>query len=334
MTVPSPKVTLCIIAYNSAREIPDCLACAARLTYRPLEVVLVDCASRDGSVAAARQAAPLGLPLDIVQLDENLGFAGGMNRALEHSDAPWVLSVNPDARPRADYLQRLLSRARAAEDNRVGAVTGRLQRFGSDGQAPVLDACGMRLTLTWRHLDRGSGEVDTGQWSAADKVFGATGAASLFSRQALDDVAIDGEVFASEFHSFREDAELCFRLRERGWEVVYEPLAGCEHRRNNLPSRRREMPAEVNYHSLKNRYLLRAYHQDSTNLLITLAPTLLRDITALIYVLAFERSSLNAYRWLWRHRQEILHRRRLLKRRRLCSSWELNRWFFHRGLPL
>ena len=334
MTAPSPKVTVCIVAYDSAEEIPACLTSIARSTYRPLEVVLVDCASRDGSAAVARQAKPANLPLEIVELTENLGFAGGMNRALERSDSPWVLSLNPDTRPTPDYLQRLLTRARDSAGDRVGAVTGRLHRFGNAGEVPILDACGMRLTLTWRHLDRGSGEMDTGQWSTADQVFGATGAASLFSRQALDDVAIDGEVFASEFHSFREDAELCFRLRERGWKVVYEPLARCDHRRQNLPSRRREMPPEVNFHSLKNRYLLRAYHQDSINLLLTLAPTLLRDLTAMLYVVAFERSSIEAYRWLWRHRREILERRRLLKGRRLCSSWELNRWFFRRGMPV
>jgi cellulose synthase/poly-beta-1,6-N-acetylglucosamine synthase-like glycosyltransferase len=165
-------------------------------------------------------------------------------------------------------------------------------------------------------------------------VFGATGAASLFRRQALDDVAIDGEVFLSEFHSFREDAELCFRLQERAWGIVYEPSALCEHRRRNLPSRRREMPPEVNMHSLKNRYLLRLYHQGGFNLLLTGVSTLLRDFAALAYVLLWERSSLAAYRWLWRHRREILARRRAIRSRRTVEDALINRWFFHRSLPL
>ena len=140
---------------------------------------------------------------------------------------------------------------------------------GNGGDAGKLDACGMVLSPTWRHFDRGSGEPIEGSWTQADRVFGATGAASLFRRQALEDVAIDGEIFLSEFHSFREDAELCFRFHERGWEVLYEPAALCEHRRYTLPSRRRRMPPHVNMHSLKNRYLLRLYHQNGVNLLLT-----------------------------------------------------------------
>jgi GT2 family glycosyltransferase len=332
MTRPSPKVAVCIVSFNSADEIPGCLHSIGRSTYRPLEIVLVDCASLDASVSVAQQSRPSDLSMEIIALEENVGFAGGMNRAIASSDAPWILSLNPDARPSAEYVEQLL--ARAASGHGIGAATGRLRRPAPPGSAPILDACGMRLTLTWRHLDRGSGELDREQWAQAERVFGATGAASLFRREALDDVAIEGDVFAPEFHSFREDAELCFRLRERGWEVVYEPLAHCQHRRHNLPQRRREMQPEINYHSLKNRYLLRAYHQDSMNLLLTLVPTLVRDLLALLYVLTFERSSLEAYRWLWLHRRDILQRRRLLRQRQTCTSWELNRWFLRRSLPL
>jgi GT2 family glycosyltransferase len=175
-------------------------------------------------------------------------------------------------------------------------------------------------------------------------VFGATGAASLFSRQALDDVALPpldgtregsgGEVFDPLFHSFREDAELCFRLCERGWAVVYDPEAVALHRRFNLPRRRSEMPAFVNFHSLKNRYLLRSYHQSWPNALLTLIPTLARDLGALAYALLLERSSLAAYAWLWRHRAAIRARRRAVQSRKTCGLWELERWFFRSGAPL
>ena len=94
------------------------------------------------------------------------------------------------------------------------------------------------------------------------------------------------------------------------------------------------MAAAVNHDSLRNRYLLRAYHQDMTNLLLTFVPTAFRDLMALGYVLTMERSSLPAYRWLWKNRRRILERRALLRRRRTCSSWELNRWFLRRGIPL
>jgi len=343
------SVAVAIVSHDSAADLSGCLDAVAALDPAPREVVLVDCASRDASLETAEQwratrrdAQPPGAPwrLEIVALSDNRGFAGGMNEALARSEAPHVLSLNPDARPAADYLAVLTERMENGTGGsrggwRVGAVTGRLVRPTAPGdETPTLDACGMRLTPTWRHLDRGSGEPDRGQYDRLERVFGATGAASLFRREALEDVAVEGEVFDPAFHSFREDAELAFRLRERGWEVLYEPRAVCEHRRFNLPERRGKMPAAVNRHSLKNRYLLRLYHQTAGNFWKTLIPTLVRDVLALGWVLLAERSSLPAYGWLWRHRREALARRRQIQNRRTVPAREIDRWFFTSGLAM
>lgn len=326
-------LAVAIVTYDSAADIGRCLAAVAALDEPPAEVVVVDCASRDGTLEALARARH-DLPLEVVPLPDNRGFAGGMNTALERTRSPFVLTLNADARPEPGYTRLLLDRAEAHPELRVAAVTGRLVRpLGPRGDR-LLDACGMRLTTAWRHLDRGSGELDRGQYAAPERVFGATGAASLFRREALADAAVDGEVFDPRFHSFREDAELCFRLRERGWEILYEPAARAEHRRFNLPQRRRRMPPEVNRHSLKNRYLLRLFHQTGANFLRTLPRTLARDLLALGYVLLLEHTSLPAYTWLVRHRHEILARRRVIQERRSVPPAAVERWFFRQGEPL
>jgi GT2 family glycosyltransferase len=327
-------VAVCIVTHGSAADLPGCLEAVAALRHRPLEIVVVDCASRDGSLETARAHAPAGLPFQAIGFAENLGFAGGMNAAFAHTRAPWVLTLNADARPAPDFVSRLLDRALAMPSLRAGAVTGRLIRPPREDEPRRLDACGMVLTRNWRHLDRGSGELDRGQLGVPERVFGATGAASLFRRAALDDAALEGEIFDPRFHSFREDAELCFRLRERGWEVLYEPAALCEHRRFNLPERRAAMPAHVNLHSLKNRYLLRIYHQTAGNLVRTFLPTLARDVAALGWVVLRERSSLAAYAWLWRNRRDLLRRRRLIQGRRTVPPRAIDRWFSIAGEPL
>ncbi len=327
-------VVVCIVTHDSEGDLRGCLESVGELRYRPLELVVVDCASGDDSVGVVEREHPPEIPLVHRPLLDNVGFAGGMNEALAQTDAPWVLTLNPDARPDPHYISRLLERAAQHPGARIGALTGRLTRPRNQAETELLDACGMVLSPTWRHFDRGSGEPAEGRWTVADRVFGATGAASLFRRQALDDTAVDGEVFLSEFHSFREDAELCFRLQERDWDVLYEPAALCEHRRHNLPSRRRRMPPQVNMHSLKNRYLLRFYHQNGMNLLLTGIPALFRDLAAFAYVLLMERSSLAAYGWLWKHRREIRRRRQTIRSRCTVSDSAINRWFFRKGLPL
>lgn len=334
----SPRVSVAIVTHDSAADLPACLAAIGALDHRPLELVVVDCASRDESVAVARQHAPGDLPTIVAPLGENRGFAGGMNAALALATGEWVLTLNADALPRPDFVSRLLDVPHAGEGQdgpsaSIGAVTGRLVRPACGSERPRLDACGMRLVPTWRHLDRGSGELDSGQLDRRTRVFGATGAASLWRREALDDVAVDGEIFDPRFHSYREDAELCFRLRERGWEVVYEPRAIAEHRRHNLPTRRAQMAAAINRHSLKNRYLLRLYHQTPLNLVTTALPALLRDALALAYVLVKERESLDAYAWLWRNRSDLWQRRKSIQARRTVGALALEGWFWRSALP-
>lgn len=330
MADQSPKrVAICVVTRNCEADVAPFLAAVEQLEHDALELVIIDAASSDGTPALL-ETADSTRPLRLECSPDNLGFAAAMNRALELTSAEWILALNPDTRPAPDLIGRLLARADAG-DYPVGAVTGRLVRLDEPG---LLDACGMYLTWAWRHHDRGSGARDEGQWHIPERVFGATGAAVLLRRSALDDVAIAGEVFAAEFHSYREDAELAFRLRERGWEVLYEPSARAAHRRAGTPSRRRSMPAHVNYHSLKNRYLLRAYHQGGLNFVFTLAPALVRDLGALLYTMLFERSSLAAYGWLWRHRREILVKRRRIRARRSVPRRRLDRWFWTKGMPI
>ncbi|MEO8503120.1 MAG: glycosyltransferase [Acidobacteriota bacterium] len=328
-----PRVSICTVTHNAVADLPDYFAALLSLTHRPIDVIIADCASTDASVEVAREFSGGPLSVHVLALGENRGFAGGMNAAIAASDAPFVLSLNADARPEPAFLTHLM--ARMDEPGwRVGAATGRLLRpLRSDGTR-LLDACGMRLVPTWRHLDRASGKLEGGQFARAERVFGGTGAATLLRREALLDTAVDGDVFDPEFFTFREDAELCFRLRERGWEVIYEPLARCEHRRFNVPERRSTMPAWANMHSLKNRYLLRAYHQTPRNFALTFLPTLWRDSLALGAVIFRERSSLPAYRWLWTNRRRIRARRAAIQARRTIAARELDPWFFRSGAPL
>lgn len=332
MSTGEAAVTVAIVTHDDALDLPPCLAAVGAQSHRPLELVVVDCASRDGSATTARRHAPPELPLRILESGENLGFAGGMNAAFRAASAPWLLTLNADATLTPDYVERLVERARRSAAVRPGAVTGRLARPGGE---PTLDACGFYLVPAWRHLDRGSGERDRGQYDAPEIVFGGTGAATLWRRAAVEDVALaPGEMFDPRFHTFREDAELAFRLAARGWTTLYEPAARALHRRTVLPGRRRRLSELANRNSLRNRYLLRIYHQTLANLFWTLPFTLARDLAALLWVLLAERASLPAYGWLWRHRRELFERRRQLAARRTAPAGALERWFFRRARPL
>ncbi|MCY3971468.1 MAG: glycosyltransferase [Acidobacteria bacterium] len=332
-------LAICTVTWNDAANLPRFFEALAALQGPPFRLIAVDNASTDSTVESLREhAGSVDFPVEMIVLDENTGFAGGLNRALDSAfgngpDPDWVLSLNADAWPAPDYAMRLIESLRrfTNEKRPVGAATGRLLRADTE---KTIDACGMALTRSWRHVDRGSDQVDRGQYPVTERVFGGSGAAILFLSAALRDAAVAGRILDDDFHSYREDAELCFRLRERGWEVLYEPRARALHGRVNLPHRRRQMSRDVNFHSLKNRYLLQLYHRGLADLPRTLLATSVRELGILVYVLLREPSSLAVYPWLWRNRRRLLERRRMIRSRRRVPPRTTARWFGRTSLPI
>ncbi len=337
------SLAICTVTWNDAENLPRFFAALAALEGPAFRLIVVDNASTDGTLTSLReQAAAAAFPVEVIPLEQNTGFAAGLNRALDRAFAndpspDWVLSLNADAWPAPDCAARLIDSLRrfTRPGAPVGAATGRLLRDrGADTEGPpAIDACGMALTRSWRHVDRGSDQPDHGQYAVTERVFGGTGAATLFLSAALRDVAIDGRAFDEDFHSYREDAELCFRLQERGWQVLYEPRARAVHRRVNLARRRQRMSPEVNFHSLKNRYLLQYYHRTLADLPQTFLATAIRELGILAWVLLRERSSLAACGWLWRHRRRLRERRRLIRARRAVPAAAVAGWFGRSSLP-
>jgi GT2 family glycosyltransferase len=159
------------------------------------------------------------------------------------------------------------------------------------------------------------------------EVFGVSGAAAMFRTSFLRDVAVDGEIFDEDFFAYREDADLAWRGRLFGWRALCDPGAVAYHVRRVTPAARRELPADVNMHSVKNRFLLRLKNQGVYLALRNLPFELARDLVVLAAALTVERSSLPAFPWLWRNRKRVVAKRRAIQQRRKVSDRELARWF-------
>lgn len=217
------KVAAVIINHNGGDDLPRCLQALAAQTV-PVEVVLVDCASTDGSRLLAERP-PAGVRG--ISLAANRGYTGGANAGLaalsRAIDA--VGFFNPDCFPEPGFFAAALTRLAEPE---VGGVAGRLVRPG--GQ--VLDSCGQDLT-PWllRVRDRGYGAPAAGAYPVSAQVMAACGAGMVYRREALSAVAVEGAVFPDEYFAFWEDLDLGWRVRAAGWRVVYEPAAVATHRR-------------------------------------------------------------------------------------------------------
>jgi GT2 family glycosyltransferase len=209
-------VAVVILNYNGERLLPACLAALAAQTHQPAEILVADNGSRDRSLAHLRTDHP---NVAVVELGRNYGFAGGANRGVAATAAPWVCVLNSDATPAPDWLAQL---AAAPRDERtwalgsvlVSAASGRIESAG-DQYAPAGYAYKL---LRDRPLTELPGEPYP--------VFAAPGAAPVFRRDVFD--ALGG--YEERFFLYYEDVDLAFRAVLAGYHALLVPAARVVHR--------------------------------------------------------------------------------------------------------
>jgi len=248
------RVTVVIVTWESAQVLPDCLDSLAAQTLTPESIVVVDNASSDGCAELARRSG-----CEVIANRENLGFCRASNQGWERARGGAVLFLNPDVVLDPGYLEA--ATAGLQEGPRIGFVAGKLLRF----DRATLDSAGQLLGRSRRTVERGYGEPDRGQFDLAGPVFSVCGAAALYARAALEEIAPDGEVFDSDFFAFHEDLDLGWRAQRHGWTGRYVPAARGYHLRGGsheglrssvVPrSRLRTLPDSILRHAVKNRYL-------------------------------------------------------------------------------
>ncbi len=325
------SVAVVIVTFNHAGTLPATLASLAAQSHPAEKVVLVDNASADDTLG---RAAPFArrLPLEVVRWQDNRGFAAAFNEGVRRSTAPWVLSLNPDCRLAGDFLAVLS--AGAAQHPRAGAACGLLLRGSGEGleASDLVDSAGMVMTASGRHFDRGAGAPLRPELCQPAWVFGATGAAALYRREALEDVAYPGgEVMDESFFAYREDADLAWRLQRRGWACLYEPAARGAHARGFKPEAGRRGLEAIHRHSVRNRFLLRWSSADWRWHVACYPAWLLRDLVVMAACLTVERSSLPGVAQAWALRRHQRRRGAANHRRAAISSWRLAAWFYPWG---
>ncbi|MDD2685708.1 MAG: glycosyltransferase family 2 protein [Gallionella sp.] len=212
------RVSIIIVNWNGECFLERCLAALTAQTVLPHEIILVDNASNDSSVAIARRF----LSVRLMALDENTGFARGNNLALKAAslDSEWVVLLNPDAFVKLDWLKELLA---AAERNPAFDV------FGSklvNANAPLLldgagDACHVS-GLVWR---TGHGIPLADDKDCEREVFSPCAAAAMYRRSAL----LEAGGFDEDYFCYVEDVDLGFRLRLAGHRCLYVPQSVAHH---------------------------------------------------------------------------------------------------------
>jgi GT2 family glycosyltransferase len=141
---------------------------------------------------------------------------------------------------------------------------------------------------------------------------------------------VSGSFFDPDFFVYREDADVAWRAQLLGWRSIYTPFATAHHVRTVTPLNRRSVPAVLNMHSVKNRFLMRIKNATPGLYRRYWLPMTLRDLTVVAGSMLWEPTSLPAFWHLARSLPRALQQRRVIMSRRRVSDADLARWFrFH-----
>jgi GT2 family glycosyltransferase len=240
-------VSAIVVNWNGRRFLDECLNALAAQDYQPIETIVVDNGSVDGSVDLLEHRPDIRL----IRNPRNLGFAAATTDALQAAAGEYALLLNYDATLEPSYVATLV--AALQRDPRLGSATGKLLRPPAAGRVRVVDSTGHVIFRNDWAANRGENEPDGPAHDVAGEVFGVCAAAGLYRRAMLDDVMVDGEVLDSTFFAYLEDVDLDWRAQLRGWRSWYEPAARATHYRGGSGSR---VSVEIQRHIFKNRILM------------------------------------------------------------------------------
>lgn len=230
-------ISIIVINYNGGELIKKCLASViSQRTTLSYEIIVVDNASVDGSREEILSRFP---QVKLMANKTNLGFSRANNQAISLSRGFYLLLLNNDACIQGeDFLEKAVSFMEKKKDagamgpemvSQEGKVQNPYYRGYPHLATEFLSLAGLLPLYNFFHR---YGYFYTRDGLAFYRpgreplvVFHLCGACMLFRRQALEEAGLLDE----DMFFYREDMDICFRLRKKGWKIFILPYLKTIH---------------------------------------------------------------------------------------------------------
>jgi len=241
----NPFVSVVILNYNGKPFIKRCLETVLADPYEPKEILLVDNASQDDSLAIARQMQER---ITIVENPQNYGFPKGCNQGIKLARGDIIVLLNVDTAVRRDWLIELIQPFK--ESAEIG-VTGSKLLF-LDGKNIQFAGGGMRPNGLTYH--EGYAFPDTGEYDFPREVEYITGASMAIRRDLLERAGGLDEGFPLYY----EDLDICRRIHDMGYRILYQPSSVVLHY-ETFGTKKQSQKYYYKYHRGRLRFILKHF---------------------------------------------------------------------------
>ena len=209
-------ISAVVLNWNGGQVLDNCLRSLYNQTYRPLEVVVVDNASTDGSVDLLKEKFQ---DVNLIINGKNLGFGAGNNVGIRASRGKYIMILNNDTRLDPKCVEEL--KRSIEKDERFGACASKILL---ESQPDVIDGVGIVVCPDGLSFGRGRLEKKD-RYEEEEEIFFASDCACLYRREMLEDIGLYDE----DFFAYADETDLGWRARLAGWKCVYSPKAIVYH---------------------------------------------------------------------------------------------------------
>ncbi len=210
-------LSIVIPNWNGLRFLQPCLDSLRRQTYHPIEVIVVDNASSDGSQAFIAAHYP---EVRLIALARNCGFTGACNVGMEAARGQYVCLLNNDTEVDEGWAAAVVDAF--VRHPEVGMVASKMLLYD---RRDHIHTAGDYFTLDGEAGNRGVWQRDDGQFDREEYVFSACGGSSVYRRELLNQVGL----LDDDFFFLLEDMDLGWRAQLAGWRCLYTPSAVVYH---------------------------------------------------------------------------------------------------------
>lgn len=290
-------LSIIIVNWNTCRELRLCLTSLAKTDTISKEVIVVDNASSDDSVAMVRSEFPW---VKCIAHNANSGFAKGCNLGIAESHGRYVLLLNPDCEAQPGAMEALV---RFGDANKEAGIFG-LKVLNSDGtiqhscrHAPTFGAVLFRNAALNKLFPNNpyTREYLLTSWNhdSVIEIDWVSGAALVMRRELIDDIGVLDE----RFYMYCEDMDLGYRAKQHGWKVMYFPDAIVTHAKGRSSDKDPNRMI-IEHHKSMYRYFMKHHADNSSIFMRAIVPAgLMLRAGMLITANAFRHIA-----WVIRHR--------------------------------
>jgi len=342
------KLAVNLVVWNGSKYIPYLFDSLKKQNFKDFKLYILDNNSTDNTKELIKkELESVDFEYQFFENKENIGFAGGHNYLYKKINEEYFLLLNQDMYLESDCIYKLINFLDKNPD--VATVSPRLMKWDfvnienglEKSFTNIIDTLGLKLKrsrqVTELFTEYNWQDIKDNFKDNKLEVFGVSGALPVFRKKTIDKIRFSEKEFLdSDYHSYKEDVDLAYRLTSAGEKsivlldiVTYHDRTASglkKINKKNILKNKQKQSEYIKYNSYKNHLLTIYKNEYWQNYIVDFFFILWYELRKLLYYLVFDRKVLKAWIDVFKLRKKMKNKRKIIKKTRKLNWREFRKF--------